>query len=60
MLLVWCGSLHLVFLGDVAYACTNIPYVAKEEEEEEEGDISHINTWRNARVWVDFFGDLHQ
>jgi hypothetical protein len=29
---------------------------AKEEEE----DIPHVDTWRNARVWVDFFGGLHQ
>ena len=54
---VWCGPLHLAFPGDVAYACTNIQQVA--EEEEEEGDTPHIDTWRNARVWVDFFDGLH-
>ena len=30
-----------------------------EEEEEEEGDTPHINTWRIARLWVDFFDGLH-
>ena len=49
----WCGPLHLAFPCDVVYACTNIQQVAEEEEEEE--DTPHINTWRNARVWVDFF-----
>ena len=34
ILMVWCGPLHLAFLGDVAYACTNIQQVASEEEEE--------------------------
>jgi hypothetical protein len=43
----------LAFPGDVAYACTNI------QEEEEEEDTPHIDTWRNVRVWVDFFGGLH-
>jgi hypothetical protein len=57
---VWCGPLHLAFPGDVADACTNIQQVAsKEEEEEEEEGTPHIDTWRNARVWVDFFGGLH-
>jgi hypothetical protein len=28
----------------------------EEEEEEEEEDTPHVDTWRNARVWVDFFG----
>jgi hypothetical protein len=28
ILMVWCGSLHLDFPGDVAYACTNIQQVA--------------------------------
>jgi hypothetical protein len=49
--MMWCGPLHLAILGDVAYACTNI-------QEEEEEDTPHIATWRNARVWVDFFGGL--
>jgi hypothetical protein len=58
--MVWCGPLYLVFPGDVAYACTHIQQVAEEEEEEEEeGDTLHIDTWRNARVWVDFLGGLH-
>jgi hypothetical protein len=36
----------------VVDACTNI----QEEEEEED---SHVDTKRNVRVWVDFFGGLH-
>jgi hypothetical protein len=54
---VWCGPLYLAFLGDVAYACTNIQQVV--EEEGEEDDTPHIDTWRNERVRVDFFGGLH-
>ena len=50
----WCGPLLLAFPVDVVYACTNIQQVAEEEE-----DTLHINTWRNAMVWVDFFGGLH-
>ena len=53
--MVWCGALHLAILGDVRYACTNIQQMAGKEE----GDTPHIDTWRNARVWVDFFGGLH-
>ena len=30
-----------------------------QEEEEEEGDTPHINTWRNATVRVDVFDGLH-
>ena len=30
----WCGPLHLVFPGNVAYASTNIPQVTYEEEED--------------------------
>ena len=56
--MVWRGPLHLAFPGDVAYACTNLQQVALVEEEEEE-DTPHIDTWCNARVWVDFFGGLH-
>ena len=26
---------------------------------EEEEDTPHFDTWHNARVWVEFFGDLH-
>jgi hypothetical protein len=48
--MVWCGPLHLAFLGNVADACTNIQ--EEEEEEEEEEDTPHIDKWRNARVWV--------
>jgi hypothetical protein len=57
----YCGPLPLAFLGDVADACTNIQQVAKEEEEEEEEeeDTPHVDIWRNARVWVDFFDGLH-
>jgi hypothetical protein len=47
----------LAFPGDVAYACTNIQQVAEEEEEEE--DTLYVDTWCNARVWIDFFGGLH-
>jgi hypothetical protein len=36
--------------------CTNNQLVTLEEEEEEEKDTPHVGTWRNARVWVDFFG----
>jgi hypothetical protein len=28
ILMVWCGPLHLAFLDDVTYACTNIQEVA--------------------------------
>jgi hypothetical protein len=52
--MVWCGPLHLTSLGDVAYECINIQQVAEEEEEEE--DTPHVDTWRNARVWIAFFG----
>ena len=31
----------------------------KKEELKQEGDTPHIDTWRNARVWVDFFDGLH-
>ena len=34
--------------------CTNIQQVAEEEE-----DTPHVDTWHNARVWVNFLGDLH-
>jgi hypothetical protein len=44
-------------MSGVADACTNIQQVTKEEEEE---DTAHVDTWRNARVWVDFLGGLHQ
>jgi hypothetical protein len=59
---VWCGvvwfvPLHLAFPGYVAYACTNIQQVTEEEEEEE--DTLHVDTWCNARVWVDFLDGLH-
>jgi hypothetical protein len=47
----------LAFLGDVAYACTNIQQVA--EEGEEEGGTPHIDTWRNARCGLTSFGGLH-
>jgi hypothetical protein len=40
----------------VADTCTNILQVAEEEEEEE--NTPHVDTWRNARVWVDFLVDL--
>jgi hypothetical protein len=50
----------LAFRGDVADACTNIQQVAEEEEEEEEEeDTPHVDTWRIARVWVDFLRGLH-
>ena len=34
-----------------------IQQVAAKEEEVE--DTPHIDTWRNERVWVDFFDCLH-
>jgi hypothetical protein len=43
-------------MGDVADACTNIQEVVEEEEEE---DTPHVDTWCNARVWVDFLDNLH-
>ena len=66
-LLVWSTPLG-AFPGNVVYACTNIQQVAsddddddeeEEEEEEKEGGTPHVDTWCNARVWVDFFGGLH-
>ena len=52
----------MAFLGDVVDACTNIQQVAEEEEEGGGGGggggSPHVDTWRNARVWVDFFGGL--
>jgi hypothetical protein len=30
----------------------------KKKKKEEEGATPHVDTWRNARVWVDFFGGL--
>ena len=54
----WRGPLRLACPGDVAYSCTNIQQVIEEEEEEE--DTPHIDTWRNARVWVNLFGGLHE
>jgi hypothetical protein len=29
-----------------------------EEGEGEDGDTPYVDTWHNARVWVDFFGEL--
>jgi len=50
----------LAFLSDVADACTNIEQVVIKEvqEQEQEGDTPHVDTWRNVRVWVDFLGGL--
>jgi hypothetical protein len=31
----------------------------KQVEEEEEEDTPHVDTWRNSRVWIGFFGGLH-
>jgi hypothetical protein len=45
----------LSFPGDVADACATIQQV-----EEEEKDTAHVDPWRHARVWVFFFGGLHQ
>jgi hypothetical protein len=61
---VWCGPLHLAFPSNVTNACTNIQQVASEEQEqeqeqEEQEDTPHVDTWRNVRVWIDFFGGLH-
>jgi hypothetical protein len=52
-MLVWSTWLSM---GDVADACTNIQEVVEEEEEE---DTPHVDTWCNARVWVDFLDNLH-
>jgi hypothetical protein len=42
-------------------ACTNIQQMTEEEEEEEEEEEApHVDTRRNAKVWVDFLGGLHQ
>jgi len=50
----------LAFPGDVADSYINIQQVGdEEEEEEEEEDTPHVDTWRNARVWVDFLGGSH-
>ena len=51
----WRGPLPLTMWH--LHACTNIPQATKdEEEEEEEGDTpQHVDAWRNARVWIDFF-----
>jgi hypothetical protein len=49
----------LAFPDDVADTYTNIQHVAKEEEEEEEANTPHVDTWCNARVWVAFLGGLH-
>jgi hypothetical protein len=44
-------------MGD---ACTNNQQVAQEKTKiKKEGDTLHVDTWRNVRVWVDFFGGLH-
>jgi hypothetical protein len=47
-----CGPLHLAFRGELTDACTNIQQVAEEE------DTPHVDTGRNARVWIDFLGGL--
>jgi hypothetical protein len=39
--------------------CYNWTQEDEEEEEVEEEDTPHVDTWRNARVWVDFFDGLH-
>ena len=52
------GPLHLAFTGNVEYACTNIQQV-EQQQQQQQGDTPHIDTWRNARVWADFFGGLH-
>ena len=30
-----------------------------QNHEIEEGGTPYIDTWHNARVWIDFFGGLH-
>ena len=49
MLMVWCGSLHLAFPGDVEHACTN----KWQKKKKNEKVTLHILTH------VDFFGGLH-
>jgi len=43
----------------VADACTTIQQVALEEGDREE-NTPHVDTWPNVRVWVAFFGGLHE
>jgi hypothetical protein len=38
---------------------THAPNIQQEAEEEKE-DTPHVDTWRNVKVWVDFFSGLHQ
>jgi hypothetical protein len=57
--MVWCGvvwSTPLGLPGNMHMHAPNIQQVAEEKEEE---DTPHIDTWRNARVWADFFDGLH-
>ena len=51
--LVWSTPLELP--GRCGDACTNI----QQAEEEEEEDTPHVDTCRNARVWVDLLRGLH-
>jgi hypothetical protein len=31
----------------------------KKNKKGKEGDTPHVDIWRNAKVWADFFGGLH-
>ena len=41
------------------HASTFNKWQKKKEKKNQEGDIPHVDTWCNARVWVAFMGDLH-
>ena len=51
------GSTPLGLPGQCGICMHQHSTVAEEEGEE---DTPHIDMWRNARLWVDFFGGLHQ
>ena len=51
----WYGPLHLAFPGDVAYACTDIQQVAKEEEKKNKTKkvTLHILTHSAIQLWCE-------
>jgi hypothetical protein len=38
--MVWCGPLHLVFPGDVTYACTNIQQWHKKKKKNHDKEVT--------------------